>query len=208
MDMAGKHRVHSVRGTRLVIGSISVVGIAFFFALGMILSANWLGESKARSQSGLNVASGESHTAGSGGLPTISSSSTAVPKASGESEDADPHRGPAVAPSAENTSSQGLRTVEVVMVSAGDDGSGSVTASAVVPGLVDQVGTCTLVLAREGQVVAVSGPATSAPTSMNCAADLAIAKSDLEPGDWEGRISYQSSTSTGTSSSMSFKVDR
>lgn len=72
--------------------------------------------------------------------------------------------------------------------------------------LVESGGICTLTLKKAGQEVTESKSATPDAQTTSCGL-ISIARSRLAAGDWVATISYKSSTSEGTSSSITIGVE-
>ena len=74
-----------------------------------------------------------------------------------------------------------------------------------VAGVVENGGTCTLRLERDGNVVTAASDALADAASTSCGI-LAVAGSALTGGTWSASVEYTSATSTGTSEAMEVAV--
>ncbi|SDH19972.1 hypothetical protein [Klenkia brasiliensis] len=91
------------------------------------------------------------------------------------------------------------RAVDVTVTYSGYDASASaVVAGGVVLGVVEDTGTCSLVLTRGGQRATASASAAPDVSSTACG-DLRVDRAQLAPGSWDLVLTYSSPTSTGTS---------
>ncbi|WP_084124968.1 hypothetical protein [Demequina sp. NBRC 110054] len=77
---------------------------------------------------------------------------------------------------------------------------GVLTAAAIVSDVVEEGGTCSLVLSGSTEELSVDGPGTPSATTTDCAEGLSLDVSDLS-GSWILWITYDSPDSYGTSDS-------
>lgn len=78
--------------------------------------------------------------------------------------------------------------------------------AAVVDGVVEDGGTCTVTLTRGFSKVSASGPATRSATSMNCAEGLGIPLADLGTGTWSATVAYSSERYAGVTAAKDVEV--
>lgn len=103
------------------------------------------------------------------------------------------------------TQSQTTPTV----VSATYEAGVGIVVRAVVVGVVDDSGTCTLQATGPGQTVrSATGEAVSSADSMNCVPGMIIPDDELADGSWQILISYESAVHAGTSLAEDVEVDR
>lgn len=107
-------------------------------------------------------------------------------------------------PTAPPTAGAHTRAVRVVLTRASYDTSGA-TAAGFVAQTVEQGGTCTLTLAKDGSTVTTTGSAQADAESTTCGS-LTVPAGRLSSGTWQATLSYASSTSTGTSSPLPVTV--
>ncbi len=74
-----------------------------------------------------------------------------------------------------------------------------------VSGVVEEGGTCTVTLTKDGQKVTESKTATADATNTSCGL-ITIARTRLSPGTWSATLAYSSNTAEGTSTSKSIEV--
>jgi len=79
-----------------------------------------------------------------------------------------------------------------------DEESGSVQVGGYVSPVVEDGGTCTVELTREGRVVTATGPGFADATTTICGG-LAVPGDELTAGEWTVVLSYESSAASGTS---------
>jgi hypothetical protein len=96
-------------------------------------------------------------------------------------------------------------TVDVVQTWVAFDAASGVSAAGYVAQTVEQGGSCTLTLTRDGSEVTASAPGTPNVSSVACGG-LTVPADRLTPGTWTSVLSYSSATSTGTSGAMEVEV--
>lgn len=97
------------------------------------------------------------------------------------------------------TGDQERATVNVSLTRYGTEG-GSFVAAAVIAGVVESTGTCTMTLTSGATTLTASGAGAPSATTTDCAAGLAIPLSSLSSGTWTLVISYDSAGFAGSSS--------
>lgn len=99
-----------------------------------------------------------------------------------------------------------LRSVLVSPTYSGwDPGAGAVVAGGFIADVVENGGTCTLTLTRDGVVVSGSAEATADASTTSCG-EVRAEDPDLGSGTWEAVLSYASTRSTGESAAFSVVV--
>ncbi|WP_062206351.1 hypothetical protein [Demequina salsinemoris] len=132
--------------------------------------------------------------------PTPSDSPTATPSTASATPTASASPSPSAtaAASPEETSDDPAKTgVEVSLTRFGVS-DGELTAAAVVVGVVEEGGTCTLVVTDADQQLSVDGPGNASATTTDCAEGLSLDVSALT-GPAILWIEYDSTSSYGTS---------
>jgi hypothetical protein len=86
-----------------------------------------------------------------------------------------------------------------------DADASAVYVSGYLEGVVEDDGTCTLTLTKDGQSVSATKPGTSNVTNTSCG-QLTIAGSELSTGVWTATVSYSSSASSGSSEPVQVEV--
>ena len=86
-----------------------------------------------------------------------------------------------------------------------DAATGSVTVRGYLQGVVEDDGTCTLTLTRDGRSVTAERAGTSNVTQTSCGA-VSVPRSQLATGTWTAVLSYRSSTSNGSSEPVEVDV--
>jgi hypothetical protein len=86
-----------------------------------------------------------------------------------------------------------------------DADAAAVYVSGYLEGVVEDDGTCTLTLTKDGQSVSATKPGTSNVTNTSCG-QLTIAGSELSTGAWTATVSYSSSASSGSSEPVQVEV--
>ena len=79
-----------------------------------------------------------------------------------------------------------------------DAATTAVVAGAILPGVVESDGTCTLTLTKDGASAEGSVPANPDASSMSCGG-LSVAGAALSSGTWTAVVTYRSSASSGSS---------
>ena len=87
-----------------------------------------------------------------------------------------------------------------------EDATGSVEVGAYVEGLVEDGGTCTLILTQGGTEVTASASGLADASTTSCGAGLSVPGAELTPGTWTAVVDYESSTSSGSSDSVEVEV--
>lgn len=105
-------------------------------------------------------------------------------------------------PSPQPTAGSGREDIVVITLEMRDD---KVEASAIVPGLVESGGVCTLTLTREENTVAASTDATEGRESVYCGL-LTVDRADLTAGLWTAVVSYASATRSAESAPSPINV--
>lgn len=72
--------------------------------------------------------------------------------------------------------------------------------TAIVPGLIEEDGTCKLSVIADGLAAAVSGPAAPDASSMSCG-QLSVASPSAAAGSVTVQVAYEPSTAAGSSAS-------
>ena len=88
-----------------------------------------------------------------------------------------------------------------------DRSADALGASALVPKLVEQGGTCTLT-ATQGSTTRTATSVAVAASSYTACSELSIPGSRLGNGTWSVRVAYASSDAVGTSAVKTVQVDR
>ncbi|MQA33271.1 hypothetical protein [Modestobacter roseus] len=88
-----------------------------------------------------------------------------------------------------------------------DGAEGEVLASGWVSPVIEDGGTCTLELTRDGETATTTSAAFADATTTSCG-QLTVPGAELRAGEWTGVISYRSGTSTGRSPALSVEVTR
>jgi len=92
-----------------------------------------------------------------------------------------------------------LKNVQVTITApTGATQNGSVLQIRVLIGAVENTGTCTLVLTREGQSSVTKTAGTQALSSSSTCQGFDVPTSELSVGTWQALITYSSSTLTGS----------
>jgi hypothetical protein len=92
-----------------------------------------------------------------------------------------------------------LRSVVVNHTYSGwDPGAASVVAGGFIADVVENGGTCTLTLTRDGVVVSGTAEATADASTTSCG-EVRVGDPDLDSGAWDAVLSYSSARSTGES---------
>lgn len=101
----------------------------------------------------------------------------------------------------------GKRAVAVTVSYAGPAGSDGYVVNAIVSGVIEAGGTCTVTASRTGATsVTKSGAAVDNVSNTNCA-PITFSASELSAGDWSLKVTYASATSEGsTTSNLSVKA--
>lgn len=95
-----------------------------------------------------------------------------------------------------STPASTLRDVQVTITAANQNGS--ILQIRALIGAVENTGTCTLVLSREGQSSVTKTAGTQALSSTSTCQGFDVPTSELSPGTWQALITYTSSTLTGS----------
>jgi hypothetical protein len=99
-----------------------------------------------------------------------------------------------------------LRSVGVNATYSGwDPGAGDVVAGGFVADVIENGGTCTLTLTRDGVVVSGSAEATADATTTSCG-EMRAGDPALVSGTWDAVVSYASDRSTGQSAVFSVVI--
>lgn len=115
---------------------------------------------------------------------------------------ATPQPGAATPEPAPTTSPPGTATVQVTYARWSPEGTRA-EVGAILPGLVEDDGTCTLTLTQgDARVSATSAGAASASSTSCSEMDLP----GLSPGTWTGSVRYDSPTTTATSAILTIEV--
>ncbi len=95
----------------------------------------------------------------------------------------------------------GKKAVTVTVSYAGPAGSDGYVVNAIVSGVIEAGGTCTVTASRSGaNPVTKSGAAVDNVSNTNCA-PITFSSSELSAGDWSLKVTYTSPTSEGTTTS-------
>jgi hypothetical protein len=97
------------------------------------------------------------------------------------------------------------RTVDVVQTWVAWDTASGVSAGGYVAQTVEQGGTCTLTLTRDGTELTARAPGAPNVSNVACGG-LTVPADRLTPGRWTSVLTYSSATSTGTSPAMEVEV--
>jgi hypothetical protein len=160
---------------------------------------------------GFFVTRGEAGTAASPTVPASSSATgtSAAPTVGVIETDA-------AAPAANPSSGQTVATDEPVVVEGGDvpveltswgwnAAQGTAQVRGYAAGVVEDGGTCTLTLTKDGQQVTQGSEAMPDASTTTCGA-VAVAGNRLGAGTWEAVLSYDSATSSGSSAAVEIEV--
>ncbi len=109
------------------------------------------------------------------------------------------------APTPTTPSGDGRVLVQPTLTSWGADDEG-LDAAAVISGIVEATGTCTLTATQNSAEVSVSGPGNPSASSTDCGQDLVIDRAKLSAGEWTIKISYSSANFTGVSQEEKVEV--
>jgi hypothetical protein len=93
----------------------------------------------------------------------------------------------------------------MITYSGWEDSSGAVEVGALVPGLVESDGACTLTLTSGSASSSVTAKAEPDAASTSCPL-LSVKRSKLAPGTWSAIVTYKSSASSGTSDAVQVTV--
>lgn len=107
-------------------------------------------------------------------------------------------------PPAPPIDSNGKRRVEPV-ISYADQYDAAIEASAFVPDIFEDGGTCTLNLTHGSSTVTKTATATKNATTTRCTTFTFPAK-ELSSGQWTATVTYSSNTAQGTSQPVTFNV--
>jgi hypothetical protein len=86
-----------------------------------------------------------------------------------------------------------------------DEAAGAVVAGGYVSPVVEDGGTCTLALTRDGESASATADAAADASTTSCG-ELRVADDELEPGEWSAVLSYESDTASGTSEPLDVQV--
>lgn len=75
-----------------------------------------------------------------------------------------------------------------------------------VPQIIEKDGTCTLTMQKDGKTTTASKGSLVNAQNTSCG-QLTVLSSQLEPGDWQVTLSYESSTSSGTSKTITIEIE-
>lgn len=115
---------------------------------------------------------------------------------------------PAPAPTPSEDPAAGKEPVTPTIAAVDHTPGEGISARALVPGVVDLEGTCTLTVTQGDVSHEVQGQAMASADSMNCARDLTVPDDELEAGTWSVTVSYLSDTHAGTSAPATVQVIR
>jgi len=99
---------------------------------------------------------------------------------------------------------KGQADVSVVITSA--SGADGISVVALVEGIAEDDGLCTLTADSSGIEVVASGPGHGSVSSVSCADGLEIPLDQLHSGDWSVTVSYESDAYAGVSAAVSVEV--
>jgi hypothetical protein len=88
-----------------------------------------------------------------------------------------------------------------------DGAAGAVLAGGYVSPVVEDGGTCTLELSRDGESVSASSTALPDASTTSCG-ELRVPGGELEPGEWSAVLTYESDTASGTSEPLDVQVEQ
>jgi hypothetical protein len=88
-----------------------------------------------------------------------------------------------------------------------DGAAGAVLAGGYVSPVVEDGGTCTLELSRDGESASASSAALPDASTTSCG-ELRIPGAELEPGEWSAVLTYESDTTSGTSEPLDVQVEQ
>jgi hypothetical protein len=94
----------------------------------------------------------------------------------------------------------------IVTYSGWEDTSAAIEVGAYISGVIEDGGTCTLTLHRDGAEVTASAAGMADASSTTCGRGLTVPGAELSPGTWEAVVSYESPTSSGTSDDVEVEV--
>ena len=97
--------------------------------------------------------------------------------------------------------------VPVVVTYAGwEETSAAVEVGAHVTGLIEDGGTCTLTLTRDGVEVTASAAGMADASSTTCGSGFTVPGAELAGGTWSAVVSYESATASGSSEDVTVEV--
>ncbi|GAB3357543.1 hypothetical protein GCM10027300_27920 [Modestobacter lapidis] len=97
-------------------------------------------------------------------------------------------------------------TTDVVLTYLVWDGAAdAVIASGYVSPVIEDGGTCTLELTRDGESVSTTSDAVADASTTSCG-QLQVLGDDLAPGEWSAVLGYESGTTSGTSEPFDVRV--
>lgn len=147
-------------------------------------------------------------TPSTGPSATPSASISSAPISTAPSSSATPSDAASAPASRATPSKNPLHTVHPFITRADwDAGAATLEVEAVVPGVVEQGGTCTAVATSGGASRTVSGQATATAQSTGCE-PLRLAGPDLTAGTWSVVVRYASARSSGVSAARTVEVVR
>jgi hypothetical protein len=128
-----------------------------------------------------------------------------TPASGGEDGDAglSPSATPSATPTARSTSSPAaLRPVDVAPTYSGwDPPSSGVVVGGIVTGVIEDGGTCTVTLTRDG--LTAEGSSAGVPDARNSSCgEIRVPGAALSSGEWSAVLTYRSATSSGESASF------
>ena len=86
-----------------------------------------------------------------------------------------------------------------------DGAAGAVVAGGYVSPVIEDGGTCTLELSRDGDSATATSDAVADASTTSCG-ELQVPADGLEPGEWTAVLAYDSPTTTGTSEPLVVQV--
>lgn len=86
-----------------------------------------------------------------------------------------------------------------------DEAAGAVVAGGYVSPVVEDGGTCTLELTRDGESASATADAAADASTTSCG-ELRVTGDELEPGEWSAVLGYESDTASGTSEPLDVQV--
>jgi hypothetical protein len=92
-----------------------------------------------------------------------------------------------------------------VTFAAWDDAAGGVAVDGFLPAVVEETGTCTLTLTKDGDTATASVPGTASASTTACGGAV-VPGSQLSTGTWTAVLTYRSPTSTGSSAPIEVAV--
>lgn len=105
------------------------------------------------------------------------------------------------------TDNSSKQEVKPLITSWGQDNSGSdFYVNGYVPGVVEQDGTCTLTMKKDGMTVSQQKTAFFNAQSTSCGR-ITISFNELSVGSWQALLSYSSGTSAGSSNVVEVEVE-